>query len=177
MSTRKKPINGRNKGSGYERKIAKDLGEWWGEEFHRTPASGGLHWQKDNRVAGDIVTPPDSVFPFTIECKKREGFDLEQLLKGTGDIEDWWEQAVGDSERVESKPLLIFSKNRAPDYTMMRMEDFAEIMSVCLERSGGRTDFDYYMIHKSRNGNRVIFFLSDLIKWVRKEDVLKAFNL
>jgi hypothetical protein len=139
--------------------------------------SGGLHWKEDNRVAGDIVTPPDSVFPFTVECKKREGWQLDQVLKGTGEVEDWWEQCIGDSERVSLRPFLVFSKNFAPNFVMMLSEDLNQILIRAHERSGDRTDFSYFIFHKSHGGNRVIFLLDDLVKWVQKEDVIKAFDL
>ncbi|UXR28888.1 hypothetical protein [Bacillus paranthracis] len=119
---KKKRKNSRAKGSTFERKVAKELTAWWGEEFHRVPASGGLRWGEDNRVVGDIVAPEGSDFPFTIECKKREGWNFEQLIKGTGEVTSWWLQAVTDRERlndVTKHPLLVFSKNRSPEFYMM----------------------------------------------------------
>ncbi len=68
------------KGSTYERHIAKKLWAWWGEEFQRTPASGGIAMKQDNRVYGDIVTPPGSTFPWVVECKKRENWNMDTLL-------------------------------------------------------------------------------------------------
>ena len=64
----KKKVNGKAKGGVYERKIAKLMTEWTGVKFERVPASGGLHWKKDNRVYGDIVCN-DPTFPFVVECK------------------------------------------------------------------------------------------------------------
>lgn len=119
---RKKAVNGRNKGAKFERDIAKILSKWWGEEFHRTPASGGLHWQADNRVAGDIVAPVDSDFPFNVECKKQESWNMEQIIKGTGDVVSWWEQCINDAKRVDEIPLLIFSKNHSPIYYMTQAQ-------------------------------------------------------
>lgn len=114
----KKRKNGRAKGQSFERVVAKILSTWWGEEFHRTPSSGGLHWKRDNRVTGDVVTPENSNFPFSIECKKVEGWNFEQLLKDTGEISNWWNQCFRDSNEVDKIPLLIFSKNRSPIYYM-----------------------------------------------------------
>src|SRR5699024_11495112 len=62
----------KQKGNAYELKIAKELSKWWGGKFSRVPASGGLHWGSDQRVAGDIIPPVNSNFPFVVECKKRE---------------------------------------------------------------------------------------------------------
>jgi hypothetical protein len=115
-----KKVNGREKGAGFERQVAKLLSAWWGVEFHRTPQSGGLHWQKDNRVAGDIVAPVEIavIFPFSIECKKHEDWNFEQVIKGTGEIPSWWNQCVNDANNTGKIPLLIFTKNFSPIYYM-----------------------------------------------------------
>lgn len=169
MTERKKPINSKAKGSEFERRVAKVLSKWWGEEFHRTPASGGLHWHEDNRVAGDIVTPEKSKFPFTVECKKREEWMLEQIIKGTGEIEKWWTQALGDSERVGLKPLLIFSKNFAPNYVMMHLDDF---MGIDIE---SKVEISFFTFYKN-GSSRAILLLDDLVK-IKKDSVMTAFNL
>lgn len=173
IMAKSKGINSKAKGSEYERKIAKQLSAWWGEQFQRTPMSGGLHWKNDNRVAGDIVTPPDSVYPWTTECKKREGWELEQVLKGTGDVEKWWNQSVADGQRVNLRPLLVFSKNFAPSYVMMTLDDFMLI----LKTKGGRVPFSYFVVCVLGKTPRVVFNLDDLVKHVDKDDVIKAFDL
>jgi hypothetical protein len=174
MSTeRKKPINSKAKGSEFERKVAKALSTWWGEQFQRTPMSGGLHWKDDNRVAGDIVTPPDSIYPWTTECKKREGWDLEQVLKGTGEVEKWWSQSVRDGERVSLRPLLVFSKNFAPNYLMMTLDDFVAITIA----KQNRMAFNFFIIAVLGKESRVVCNFDDFIKHVSKEDIIKAFNL
>jgi len=123
----KKRVNGKAKGSNFERKVAKLFSEWWGEEFHRTPGSGGLKWKDDNSVSGDIVPPKDSKFPFNIECKKHEGWDFEQIIKGTGNVVKWWNQCTTDADVFSKVPLLVFSKNRSPIYFMLRYEDFKKL--------------------------------------------------
>jgi hypothetical protein len=135
--------------------------------------SGGLHWKDDNRVAGDIVTPPDSLYPWTTECKKREGWDLEQVLKGTGEVEKWWQQSVNDGLRVNLKPLLIFSKNFAPNYLMLTVDDF---MSV-IKQKGARIAFSYFVISILGKELRVVCNLEDFLKHVTKQDVINAFRL
>lgn len=123
----KKRKNSRAKGKTYERLVAKELGGWWGEPFRSTPGSGALHWEQDSRVAGDIVAPVDSKFPFTVECKKREGWYFDGLINETGEIPSWWQQALEDAARVDREPLLVFSKNRAPSYVMMHWETFERL--------------------------------------------------
>ena len=176
MSTKKK-INSRSKGSEYERKIARILGEWWEEDFHRTPMSGGLHWKEDNRVAGDIVTPPDSVYPFCTECKKRNGWEMDQLLKGTGDIEKWWSQSVGDADRVGLRPVLIFAKNFSPDYLMLDLDVFLD----CTKGRCQWIDFPFLTINPNSSIKydkaRIVCKLEDFISSVSKEEVIASLNL
>lgn len=123
----KKRVNGRNKGASFERKIAKQIGEWFECEAHRTPQSGGLRWAEDNRVSGDIVVSLNVPFPFNIECKKHEGWDFEQLIKGTGEVTDWWLQCITDAREIKKVPLLTFSKNYSPIYYMIYQKDWEKL--------------------------------------------------
>jgi len=138
MAEKKKRVNGKSKGSGFERLIAKLLTSWSGELFSKVPASGGLRWGKDHRVAGDIVPPVDSEFPFCIECKKHEGWLMDDLIKGTGNIVKWWNQCTRDADNIEKTPLLVFSRNRAPIFFMVRYEDFVKL---CDNGSNFTTDY------------------------------------
>lgn len=126
---KKKRVNGNRKGKTAERKLVPLFAAWWGSEFFRTPESGGMSTRLTkmlkidlSKFAGDIVTL-DETFPFCIESKKVEGWTLEQLL--TSDktlIHSWWDQAV--KQTPEGKiPLLVFTKNHAPLYAMMRTSD------------------------------------------------------
>jgi hypothetical protein len=114
----------KTKGAGYELKVAKFLSSWWGGNFSRVPASGGLHWGSDQRVAGDIVPPPEADFPFVIECKKREEWTMDHVLLDIGQPKDWWEQVVEDGRRINKTPMLIFSRNRAKDFIMIPYEEY-----------------------------------------------------
>jgi len=117
----------KKKGSRAERNIAKELSEHFKVELHRTPASGGLRWhQMQGLTRGDLVTDSPG-FPFCIEVKNRESWDLRQLLEGNGSILDWWEQATDDATAVNKVPLLLFTKNYHPFYVLfneMQMKPF-----------------------------------------------------
>lgn len=106
-------VNSKNKGDTFERKTAKILGDWWGSKFSRTPQSGGAHWLADNNAVGDIVTPPHAGFPLVIECKHRESWTLDNVFLNNKEPHTWWAQVVGDSNRVDKVPCLIFTRNRA----------------------------------------------------------------
>lgn len=172
MTKKKKRINSRAKGAEYERKTAKVLGEWWGEDFNRTPASGGLQWGDDNRVTGDIVTPVDSVFPFVIECKKREEWDFSQLLRDTGEMEEWWEQVIRDSEKVSLRPFLIFSRNYLPDFGMMKATDFFSMMDESVPEG-----LNFFTLAKTGYEDRVTFILEEFIEFVPKATIIRNYKL
>jgi len=113
-------INGRTKGSDFERKIAKKLSDWSGMELRRTPLSGGFS-QTGSSYTGDInaINREDN-FGFHIECKKQEGWTLEQLFSPKCKIWKWWEQCLTGYKTTYKIPLLIFSKNRANTFLLTR---------------------------------------------------------
>lgn len=118
-------INSKQKGNDFELKIAKLLTEWSGQKFHRTPASGALHWENDKRVISDIV-PPQTIpeWPFSIECKKVEtSWEFNTLIEGTSQtIKEHWKQCKSDACEEEMVPLLIFTKNYRDVYAILRKE-------------------------------------------------------
>lgn len=124
--TRKKAVNGRNKGANQERKLAKLLSDWWGAKVYRTPGSGAWatsHTDGKLNSAGDIVCE-DPNFPFCVESKKVEGWHLEQLLTSPKCIiRKWWQQTL-DETPVDKEPLLIFSRNGLPELMMVHHKSF-----------------------------------------------------
>lgn len=79
-------------------------------------------------MAGDIVAPVEATdYPFSNECKKVEGWNFEQIIKGTGDVTDWWSQCCRDAKETEKIPLLLFSKNRSPIYFMIHYKHHKKI--------------------------------------------------
>jgi len=113
----------KRKGNSNEREVAKMLAAWWGSgEWMRTPSSGGWGRSKqvrdDFNAAGDIVTTATD-FPFCVEVKSEEGWELEQLLRSPEKcpIAKWWKQAV--DETPEGKhPLLLFTRKMRPWFVM-----------------------------------------------------------
>jgi hypothetical protein len=91
---------------------------WSSYEFARTPQSGGLHWKKAH-TSGDIVCIDDRHgprFPFSIECKFHENLDLLHLIddtigKKSNKITLFWDQTVGDANKVNKLPLLFMRRN------------------------------------------------------------------
>lgn len=165
------------KGSGYELKIAKALSAWWGHEFHRTPQSGGLRWNDDNNVAGDIVTPLEANFPFIVECKKREEWTLENLFLNNKDIKYWWEQVVQDCERVGRTPILIFSRNRARDFVMMPYRSSVESMlHEATDEPVMKTKVSYEDIHKDTHSFDVLVTTLEGLTALTPKQVIRSYS-
>lgn len=109
--------NSRNKGSRFERVIAKAFEAWTGYKFSRTPGSGG--WAKAKDAMGDLVCTDEKHsrrFPLSIECKNYQDIKFEHLLLGnkTCKIHDFWEQATKDANRAKKLPVLIMRYNSMP---------------------------------------------------------------
>lgn len=159
------PINSKQKGSEFERKVAKLLTEWSGQEFRRTPMSGALHWENDERVISDIVPPLNLGFPFSIECKKQEvPWDFDFMFKGTSSIWEFWKQCSRDAQSEGLEPLLIFNKNRRDIYAMMR-KDTADIL--LMEKSIRYLDIAY-----TKFCTTTIVNFSDLLQCCSLQDFL-----
>lgn len=99
--------NSRNKGSRFERTIAKAWESWTGYKFSRTPGSGG--WAKAKDAMGDLVCTDEKHsrrFPFSIECKNYQDIKFEHILLGLKSckIISFWEQATKDAKRAGKYP-------------------------------------------------------------------------
>lgn len=111
-----------DKGKSYELRIAKLLTKWAGFQLIRTPMSGA--WQG---TAGDIKPKSQTDhFPFTVECKKDEGWDMDAVVSGKSALfKSWIDQLireVREDEIVTGQlrfPLLIFSRNYRSDYILV----------------------------------------------------------
>lgn len=116
------PAKSKSKGNTNERKIAKILSRWCGDEFLRIPNSGALRWKGKAWVYGDLLPPPD--FPLCVfEAKHYRDVDLDKILR-VGVAEDnvlgWWQQVCLDSQRCTNEtgwdpmPVLVFKANHRP---------------------------------------------------------------
>lgn len=160
-------VNSKAKGDTYERRIAKKLTEWTGLKFERVPASGGLHWREDNRVYGDIVTN-DPDFPFVIECKCREEWNMDSLINGSKKVEKWWQQVTADAEATGKQPMVIFSRNRQPDYIMMRLEDYDDDILIT---SGQYPNISMYVFRMD------IAICGEPLTVMKLDDFINRFNI
>lgn len=122
-----KRFGSRAKGKVGEREVARILQPWWAQrdpecEFASTPLSGG--WNKASvrggmKLSGDLCTTADE-FPFVVEVKRREVWNLERLMTGKkSPVWGWWTQCLKSAQEQGGVPLLIFRKNREPWYYMI----------------------------------------------------------
>lgn len=115
------------KGKGYELKIAKMFSKYSGKEFKRSPMSGA--WSSTwaggghDEVAGDIIAPTEEVFPYSLELKNHESFNLVNLYTTGGELPQFINQVMGDAKRTHKIPALILHKNRSKNYFVLPYSD------------------------------------------------------
>jgi hypothetical protein len=117
----KRGKNSRNKGSNYERGIAKKFKEQYGVDMVRTPQSGGFakKCEKADDFRGDIVSADKDIEVLGhIECKNTKSWSMPAWLK----------QAERDCPKGKI-PMVIFHKaNTSKDYVTLSLEDFFNLV-------------------------------------------------
>jgi hypothetical protein len=127
MAEKKKGLNGRAKGKVGEREVAKLHEAWWGTheagaQFKSTPQSGGFSTPEVRahfKMAGDLMTTA-KLFPFVVEVKRREGWDLRNVyaLKPSP-VWAWWRQALAAARVQGGVPILWIRKNRSSEWLVL----------------------------------------------------------
>lgn len=131
-------VNGNSKGANFENDICRLISRWvvpttpldakmenlpFRRRFTASVSLEG-HWASH----GDVLCKPGIEFPFSVECKKIEQWELDSLLQlSDGPIWKWWRQAVEQADRAGNWPLLIFARNRIEPYVLLD-----ESVSLCL---------------------------------------------
>jgi hypothetical protein len=125
------PSPQKNKGSGYEREIAKFLSDTYGESFIRAPGSGAyvggknqartefLHEGQIRSFKGDIV-PGQSFTKMNIECKFYADFPWHLLLTGECKQLDSWLEQLLDVEDEGDLNMLFMKFNRKGRYVAVQ---------------------------------------------------------
>lgn len=121
----------KNKGSGFEREIAKYLSEKYGESFIRAPGSGAyvggknqvrkevLHEGQIRSFKGDVV-PGQSFKRMNIECKFYADFPFHLLLTGECKVIDAWIDQLMDVADTNDVNLLFMKFNRKGKYVCVQ---------------------------------------------------------
>lgn len=145
-------INGRNKGSTFERNVAKEVSNWTGILFTRSPSSGG--WNQ----TGDITpkNPQHMVdFPFNLELKNQEILQFSHIFQVPKNkktpIRKWWKQAYLDAIKSGKIPVLVFTKSHEEVFCMVQ-----------------RSTFNRLQIHRTARvqvhiGNHIVFLWRDFL--------------
>lgn len=111
----------RNKGSNYERTIAKKFAKVYGVELVRTPQSGGFMKKSDKAedFRGDIITvDPNTEMRLHCECKDHKKFSLPS----------WIKQAEGDCPEGRI-PIVIFHQHgTSKDYVCISLDSFLDLV-------------------------------------------------
>jgi Holliday junction resolvase len=125
------PSPQKNKGSGFEREIAKYLSEKYGESFIRAPGSGAyvggknqvrkevLHEGQIRSFKGDVV-PGQSFKRMNIECKFYADFPFHLLLTGECKVIDAWLDQLMDVADINDVNLLFMKFNRKGKYVCVQ---------------------------------------------------------
>jgi hypothetical protein len=135
---RKKAVNGKAKGSGFEATIAKLFTEKFAPiQFRRSQSSGAILGGQNQMYlhrfsneaktlfVGDLVPTNEAdvaraegwKFRFTVECKFYKEADGFTTLFKNPQVKGWFEQALTDAEKLpEKEALLIFKFNHTPIY-------------------------------------------------------------
>ena len=171
----------KRKGSSFERKIAKVISSWYGEEIIRTPASGGMR----SITRSDLTTRNPDYFPFVIECKYREDINFESIIKYPKVIIDYW---IELKEKVNTEywkpselkilkfpkiPIMVLTKNYCPNYIILQ-----EYIIINLSRSVEKLKKESFIsIHiPELNENIIIFVLEKFLELVSKDNFLYAMS-
>lgn len=119
------PVNGKQKGSEFERKVCKQLSLWVSKGksvdlFWRSAMSGGRATVAKGKVrqGGDItaVAPEGHVLTdyLYIECKHLKNISFDSLIKGSGPLLTIWQKTIEEAEKYRKHPVLIFRQNHWP---------------------------------------------------------------
>ena len=134
---KKKRVDSKNKGNGFENKIAKELTNCLEPlTFIRTPGSGarvgGVNFGKFGKLfsgvmdvfTGDVICTNEKdnnvCFRFNLELKfYKECDNFNSLFSGSAHVYAWLEESRIDAAKVGKTPLLIFKFNRTPTYVAL----------------------------------------------------------
>ena len=125
------PSPSKNKGSSFEREVAKFLSDVYQESFIRAPGSGAyvggknqsrtqfLHEGQIRSFKGDIV--PGQSFPkFNAECKSYKDFPFHQLFTGDCKVLDTWLGQMMDVAEEGDLNVLFMKFNRKGKFVVLQ---------------------------------------------------------
>jgi hypothetical protein len=177
---KKKKINSKSKGSGFENAVAKKFSAALAPlKFIRTQGSGARVGGKNfdtlgqmfgeealKLFVGDVVPVNEKEAGVTwlhsLECKFYKTQDpFTSLVSGTANIYKWMEESVTDAVKINKTPLIVFKWNNTPIFVGIRTSDLSDIN---LERELRKENAVVPKFTVSNEkGSIAIFYLDDLI--------------
>lgn len=143
---KKKRVNSKSKGSGFENNVAKKLSAALAPlKFIRTQGSGARVGGKNfstlgqmfgeealKLFVGDVVPVNEKeagvIWQHSLELKFYKTQDpFTSLVSGTANIYKWMEESVTDAVKINKTPLIIFKWNNTPIYVGIRTSDLSTI--------------------------------------------------
>lgn len=128
-------VNGKQKGSEYERQVAKRLSLWISNGVRddllwRSSMSGGRatlqfkQGKKNKSQTGDLSSidslSQKFINTFFIEIKFYKDLNIESgFIKATGLLKSFWDKLVKDALVAEKNPMLIARQNRLPTLLLL----------------------------------------------------------
>jgi len=125
------PSPQKQKGSSWEREVARYLSELYNESFIRAPGSGAyvggknkartqiLHEGQIRSFKGDIV--PGQSFPkFNAECKSYADFPFHLVLAGNCKVLDGWLDQMMDVSEPDDMNILFMKFNRKGSFVCVQ---------------------------------------------------------
>lgn len=186
---KKKRVNSKRKGSGFEGHLAKMLNVVLHPlKFRRSQSSGAIlggvnvkfaeHFSDDAKAlfigdvvptnAADVLRDEGWSLRFTLECKFYKNADTIDNLFGNTKIRGWMNQAVDDAKKINKTPLLIFKFNRTETFCATVHNALAQHPSTATRS----------MVLKFSDGfEMIVFLLSEAIKdinWWKSSNVIIA---
>lgn len=117
-------INSKNKGSTYERKIAKAMSEATGDNFKRTPGSGAMGTTSNiQAMQGDVFNADwMDKFPFFFELKKYKAVNLYHFIQNLKSCNiTKWVVKMQEQQADYQTGVLIFEEDRGKSIAVVEM--------------------------------------------------------
>jgi len=180
----------KNKGSGFEREIAKYLSDIYSESFIRAPGSGAyvggknqsrtevLHEGQIRSFKGDIV-PGQSFGKMNVECKFYADFPFHLLLTGECKVIDGWLAQLMDVADPNDVNILFMKFNRKGRYICVqsKLTWVADNFTYYTSQKHGDWmifEFDSFFLH---NTTLLKAYCTTDTKSTEKKDSLLTINI
>jgi len=186
-------VNGKSKGSSFERQIAKLFDTWWNEvpgTFWRTKNSGGID------EPGDIAPryrPQHSEkvwWPFVVECKHYKHVNLLNLFREQNKLnvlKQWWEQSTREQKEaiklgfhITPIRLIVFKANGYPTMCVISKNEFEDRCTTVVDNDllFNLADLDKYLTYTDAELKEtlVISCLDNFIKTFSRAELERMFK-